>query len=88
MSIVITRRNDIEKMRIEDQLEFYKKRFQYQHCEEGCGREIHHTWGIYDDTLYCETCFELVIEKNREEAKKKLEYHKREIQMLEEKFDL
>lgn len=88
MSIVITRLKDVEKWSIEDQFNFYKKRFELQHCEEGCGREIRHAWGIYDDTLYCEICFEHIVDKNREEAKKQLEYHKREIQILEERFNL
>jgi hypothetical protein len=54
---------NIEKLSEREQLEFYKKHFQYQHCElDGCGHEVGHMWGMYDGSLYCGGCFDWMVE--------------------------
>jgi hypothetical protein len=88
MSEVITEKH-INKLSIEEQLKFYKKYFQYQHCQlDGCGHEIRDDWALFDDTLYCYNCYEWMIETEKENAKKEISKHQKQIDELKEKYDL
>ncbi|MEK5209586.1 hypothetical protein [Psychrobacillus sp. FSL H8-0510] len=88
MSIKNIRRQNVERFSVEEQLKFYKRHFQNQHCEmDGCGHEVRSSWAIYDDNIYCESCYEHIVEEEKDNAKKQLEFHEQEILKLKERFD-
>ncbi|MEH6945180.1 hypothetical protein V7014_25755 [Bacillus sp. JJ722] len=63
----------MSKLDIDEQLKFYKEEFSFQHCElNGCGNEVHSNWVKYKGDLYCESCFEWLIQEERKEDVKKI----------------
>lgn len=88
MSKIITE-NQIDKLSINEQLEFYKKNFRFQHCElDGCGNEVHGDWTLYNSSLYCEGCFDWLINEEKEKAKKEISKYENQINELKEKYEL
>jgi hypothetical protein len=81
--------NKIKKLSVEEQLNFYKRHFQFQHCQlDGCGHEVRDDWALYDDTLYCYDCYEFLIENERENAKKEINKHQKQIDELKERYNI
>jgi hypothetical protein len=81
--------NQISELSIEEQLHFYKKHFGYQHCElDGCGNEVHDDWTLFNDELYCESCFDFMMEQEKEDAKKEISKLQKQIDALKMEFNL
>lgn len=84
----IIRKSDIDKLPDKEQIEFYKKHFQYQHCElDGCGHEVRHTWALYDGDLYCDSCFDFYVDQEKEEAKREVERLQRELEKAKQNLN-
>lgn len=77
----------INSLSIVEQLQFYKDRFSYQHCElDGCGHELHGDWVIYKDTPYCENCYNWLADEERENAKREVNKLEQELQKARDKY--
>jgi hypothetical protein len=84
----IIRKRDINKLNEVKQLDFYKKRFGYQHCElDGCGHELHGDWVVYGDTPYCESCFDWLIQEEKEKAEREVEKLETQLKNAQEKYN-
>jgi hypothetical protein len=83
----LIRKDDIDKLSGKEQLEFYKKHFQYQHCEfNDCGYEVRHTWVLYNGDLLCDTCFDFNIQQEREEVEKDVESLEKQLAIAKERL--
>jgi hypothetical protein len=83
----IVKEKDIEELSLEEQLKFYKSGFRGQHCElDGCGNELHWGWVKYDGSLYCESCFDWLIEEEKEKAQKEIDKLQKQVEELKNKY--
>jgi len=61
--------NEISKLSVEEQLEFYKEKFELIGCDR-CTNKLHWGWVLYEDIPYCEDCFDIKYEEDVKQAKK------------------
>jgi len=81
-------KKDVEKgMSEKEQLDFYRGQFEYSHCSN-CGNELGWDWVVYEGIRHCERCFDLIREKEIEDAKKTIEECERKSKELKEKYNL
>jgi hypothetical protein len=83
-----TRKSDIDKLSHKGQLEFYKKHFQYNHCEYNeCGHEVNNTWTLCDGELFCDDCFDHYSQKVLKEATSDVERLEKELLEAQRKLN-
>jgi hypothetical protein len=83
----IIRESDIDKLSLEDQLEFYKKHFRFQHCER-CSNELAWGWVVYECEVFCEDCFNNLTQEERFQAEQEIIQLRNRINELKGKFNL
>jgi hypothetical protein len=84
----IIKESDIDKLSEKEQLEFYKRNFQYQHCEaDNCGREVANNWALYNNELFCRCCYEYHLEQEREAVEDEVKRLKRELKIAQERLN-
>jgi Zn-finger protein len=84
----LLRKSDIDELSDKDQIEFYRKHFQYQHCEfYDCGREVGDTWVLDDCELFCEDCFEVYTQQKRGEAENDVERLEKELEKAKQRLN-
>jgi uncharacterized Zn finger protein (UPF0148 family) len=81
------REEDIDKLSVEKQLEFYKQSFHSQHCGR-CSNELAWGWVEYDGDLYCDDCFNYVVEEEKGKVQKEINEYENRIKRLKEDYDL
>ena len=86
---MIQTREDINKLSVEQQLEFYKKHFLYQHCACNCGREIGTGggWVVYEGDVYQRDCFDYLRRQEKEKIEKNMERLQEELEREKKKYE-
>lgn len=83
-----TNKEMIDSLEYYEQIEFYKKHFQYQHCQNNdCGRELGEKWILWGGDLYCESCFDWLKELEKDNIQNEISKKLKEIDELRNKYN-